>query len=132
MLLTDSRFITEQVWLPMVRALRGQFSRLVEMNLPFSCNNTIWYDAVFFYTMSVSLQVFFSVMAGAFSVGNALPFINSVSTAVGCATSVFKIVERVPEIDPYSKKGLKPRVVDGYIEFKRLSFKYPSRPNVQV
>lgn len=76
--------------------------------------------------------VFFSVMAGAFSVGNALPFINSVSTAVGCADSVFKIVRRVPKIDPYSEKGVKPRFVNGYIEFKHLSFKYPSRPDVEV
>lgn len=71
-------------------------------------------------------------MAGAFSVGNALPFINSVSTAIGSASSVFKVIARVPEIDPYSKRGLKPKAVDGFIEFKHLSFKYPARPNVEV
>lgn len=71
-------------------------------------------------------------MAGAFSVGNALPFLNSVCIAVGAATTVFSIIERIPNIDPYSKKGLKPKAVDGYIEFKNLSFKYPSRPDIEV
>lgn len=71
-------------------------------------------------------------MAGAFSVGNALPFINSVSTAIGSAKSVFKVIRRIPKIDPYSENGLKPKTVVGYIEFKNLFFKYPARPDVEV
>lgn len=71
-------------------------------------------------------------MSGAFSVGNALPFINSVSIAVGAARVIFDIIDREPEIDPYSQKGLKPRSTTGYFELKGVSFKYPARPNIQV
>lgn len=76
--------------------------------------------------------VFFSVMAGAFSLGNALPFVNAVSTAVGAASSVFTIIDRVPEIDPYDTRGKKPLKVNGHIEFKDVGFQYPARPEVKV
>ncbi len=71
-------------------------------------------------------------MAGAFSVGNALPFINCVSTAFGAASLIFEIIDREPEIDPYSKIGLRPRSVDGFIELKDVSFSYPARPGIKV
>lgn len=77
-------------------------------------------------------KVFFSVMAGAFSIGNALPFINSVSTAVGAASVIFDIIARKPRIDPYSNRGLKPHSVSGYIELQNVSFKYPARPDIKV
>ncbi|XP_046390861.1 ATP-dependent translocase ABCB1-like isoform X2 [Ischnura elegans] len=76
--------------------------------------------------------VFFSVMAGAFSLGNALPFVNAVSTAIGAASTIFGIIDRVPSIDPYSKEGMKPSEVDGRISFRGVNFFYPTRPEVQV
>ncbi|XP_034242655.1 ATP-dependent translocase ABCB1-like isoform X2 [Thrips palmi] len=76
--------------------------------------------------------VFFSVMAGAFSLGNALPFINAVSTAIGAASNVFNIIDRVPNIDPYDTRGLKVHKVKGHIEFKKVGFTYPARPEVQI
>lgn len=71
-------------------------------------------------------------MAGAFSLGNALPFINAVSTAIGAASNVFNIIDRVPNIDPYDTKGLKLHKVKGHIEFKNVGFTYPARQEVQV
>lgn len=79
-----------------------------------------------------TLQVFLSVMAGAFSVGNALPFINCVSAAIGAASAIFTVIDRIPEIDSYSNRGFKPHSVNGCIELKNLSFKYPARPKVEV
>ncbi|KAG8222223.1 hypothetical protein J437_LFUL001421 [Ladona fulva] len=76
--------------------------------------------------------VFFSVMAGAFSLGNALPFVNAVSTAIGAASTIFGIIDRVPEIDSYSKDGMTPMTVFGKIQFKGVNFVYPSRPDVKV
>ncbi|XP_071446041.1 ATP-dependent translocase ABCB1-like [Hetaerina americana] len=76
--------------------------------------------------------VFFSVMAGAFSLGNALPFVNAVSTAIGAASTIFGIIDRVPQIDPYSTVGMKPSQVTGRISFRGVNFFYPSRPDVQV
>ncbi|KAL5234824.1 hypothetical protein ACI65C_002234 [Semiaphis heraclei] len=76
--------------------------------------------------------VFFSVMAGAFSVGNALPFINSVSIAIGAASNVFDIIDSKPNIDPYSSKGKKINKIQGKIEFKNVNFAYPTRCSTLV
>ena len=40
-------------------------------------------------------QVFFSVIIGSFSLGNALPEIETFATALGSATVVFKVIDRV-------------------------------------
>jgi ATP-binding cassette, subfamily B (MDR/TAP), member 1 len=78
------------------------------------------------------VQVFFSVMAGAFSLGNALPFVNAVSTAVGAASTIFGIVDRTPDIDVLDPQGLKPKLCLGKIEFRGVNFTYPTRPEVMV
>lgn len=71
-------------------------------------------------------------MAGTFSVGNALPFINSVIKAIGTASTLFKIIDDQPNIDPYSSKGKKIKKIQGKIEFKNVSFIYPTRSTVSV
>ncbi|CAI6347628.1 unnamed protein product [Macrosiphum euphorbiae] len=76
--------------------------------------------------------VFFSVMAGAFSVGNALPFINSVCIAIGAASNVFDIIDSKPNIDPYSSQGKKINKIQGKIEFKNVNFAYPTRYSIPV
>ena len=40
-------------------------------------------------------QVFFAVIIGSFSLGNALPEIQTFATALGSATAVFKVIDRV-------------------------------------
>ncbi|XP_016663132.1 multidrug resistance protein 1A isoform X2 [Acyrthosiphon pisum] len=76
--------------------------------------------------------VFFSVMAGAFSVGNALPFINSVCIAISAASNVFDIIDSKPNIDPYSSQGKKINKIQGKIEFKNVHFAYPIRYSIPV
>ncbi|XP_060833703.1 ATP-dependent translocase ABCB1-like isoform X3 [Rhopalosiphum padi] len=76
--------------------------------------------------------VFFSVMAGAFSVGNALPFINSVSIAIGAASNIFNIIDNKPKIDPYSSQGKKLNKIQGKIEFKNVNFTYPTKCSISV
>lgn len=71
-------------------------------------------------------------MAGAFSVGNALPFLNSVSVAIGAASTIFDIIDSVPNIDPYSPQGKKINKIQGKIEFKNVSFTYPTRSSIPV
>ncbi len=48
------------------------------------------------------------------------------------ASRVFEIIDRVPEIDPYSLVGRTLRTVRGRIEFRGVTFAYPSRPSDQV
>jgi ATP-binding cassette subfamily B (MDR/TAP) protein 1 len=71
-------------------------------------------------------------MSGAFSLGHAMPFVAVVSTAIGAASTLFTIIDRVPDIDPYSDAGIKPDKIRGDIELKDVSFSYPARPGVQV
>lgn len=78
------------------------------------------------------IQVFFSVMAGAFSIGSALPYLNTINTAIGVAKALYGVIDRVPEIDSYSKSGIKPEHIAGQIEIRNIDFTYPSRPGVKV
>lgn len=77
-------------------------------------------------------QVFLSVLSGAFTLGEAYPYYTAVGTALGAASTIFSVIERIPEIDPASKTGLKPHSVTGRIQFQDVCFTYPSRPNNQV
>ena len=45
---------------------------------------------------------------------------------------VFEIIDRVPEIDPYSLVGRTLPTVRGRIEFRGVTFAYPYRPSDQV
>lgn len=45
------------------------------------------------------------------------------------AGRVFSVIERVPEIDSYSPTGRRLGNVRGRMEFKGVSFAYPSRPD---
>ena len=51
--------------------------------------------------------------------------------AVGAAEKVFELINREPKINHHSGAD-KPDKLDGVVEFKSVSFSYPSRPTVQV
>lgn len=48
------------------------------------------------------------------------------------ASRVFEVIDRIPEIDPYSPSGRTLTGVRGRIEFKSVTFSYPSRPDAQI
>lgn len=48
------------------------------------------------------------------------------------ATRVFEIIDRVPDIDPYNPEGRALSSVGGKLEFKGVTFAYPSRPDAVV
>jgi ATP-binding cassette subfamily B (MDR/TAP) protein 1 len=78
------------------------------------------------------LTVFFSVIIGAFSLGQAAPNIETLLTAAGSATTVYKTIDRTPPIDSSSEAGLKPEKLNPTIELRNVNFTYPTRPDVQV
>jgi ATP-binding cassette subfamily B (MDR/TAP) protein 1 len=61
-----------------------------------------------------------------------MPFVSIVSTAVGAASTLFTVIDRVPDIDPYSDVGIKPDKVRGDIELRDVAFAYPARSGVKV
>lgn len=48
------------------------------------------------------------------------------------AVSIFKIVDSKPSIDSSSNEGITQEDVKGDIEFSHVSFRYPTRPDIQI
>ncbi|XP_027395698.1 multidrug resistance protein 1 isoform X5 [Bos indicus x Bos taurus] len=84
------------------------------------------------YSIGHVLTVFFSVLIGAFSVGQASPNIEAFANARGAAYEVFKIIDHKPSIDSYSNTGHKPDNIKGNLEFRNVHFHYPSRNEVKI
>ncbi|XP_060541674.1 ATP-binding cassette sub-family B member 5 isoform X2 [Pantherophis guttatus] len=84
------------------------------------------------YDIGTVLIVFFSVLIGAFSLGQASPKLENVANARGAAYQVFKIIKKPRPIDSSSTEGFKLDKLRGEIEFKNIYFSYPSRPNIQI
>ncbi|NWI40354.1 MDR1 protein, partial [Picathartes gymnocephalus] len=84
------------------------------------------------YDIGRVLIVFFSVLVGAFSLGQAAPNLESVANARGAAYEVYKIINKKRLIDSSSKEGYKPDKLVGEIEFRNIHFSYPSRPDVKI
>jgi ABC-type multidrug transport system fused ATPase/permease subunit len=52
--------------------------------------------------------------------------------AKASAISIFALLDRKSEIDSSSNEGLTLDDVKGSIDFQHVSFKYPTRPDVQI
>ncbi|XP_028833451.1 ATP-dependent translocase ABCB1 [Denticeps clupeoides] len=95
-----------------------------------------WYGSTLIlaneYDIGGLLTVFFSVLIGAFGIGQTSPNIQAFSAARGAAHKVFNIIDSEPNIDRFSEEGYKPDIIKGNIEFKNVLFRYPSRPDVPV
>ncbi|XP_067304664.1 ATP-binding cassette, sub-family B (MDR/TAP), member 4 [Pseudorasbora parva] len=95
-----------------------------------------WYGSTLIlageYDIGILLMVFFSVLIGAFGIGQTSPNIQAFSSARGAAHKVFQIIDHEPNINSFSEEGYKLDVVKGNIEFKNIHFRYPSRQDVKV
>jgi ATP-binding cassette, subfamily B (MDR/TAP), member 1 len=78
------------------------------------------------------LRAFFSIMLAAFGLAQAQMGFPDVGKAGAAVQRVFSIIDRKPLIDSSSPEGGKPDAVKGMIEFKNVTFAYPSRPNVII
>uniref|UniRef100_A0A8C7F8Q7 ATP-binding cassette, sub-family B (MDR/TAP), member 4 n=1 Tax=Oncorhynchus kisutch TaxID=8019 RepID=A0A8C7F8Q7_ONCKI len=93
---------------------------------------SFWYGSTLIlsgeYTIGTVLTVFFTVLIGAFAMGQTSPNVQAfASSHCCCCLSVQK-----PHINSYSDHGHKPDVIKGNIEFNNIHFTYPSRPSVKV
>ncbi|XP_052792991.1 ATP-dependent translocase ABCB1-like isoform X1 [Mya arenaria] len=84
------------------------------------------------YNIGNVMIVFFSVIIGAFSLGNAAPPMQSLAVARGAAFVVYSLIEQVPPIDSASPAGKKLDKFEGTIRLTNVHFNYPSRPDVKV
>ena len=82
------------------------------------------------YTAGSIINIMFNITYASAKIGQALPFLESFSAAREAAVTVFRIIDRTPDIDSSSKLGTKLANIKGDIEFKNVKFHYPSRPDV--
>ncbi|KAK6922316.1 ABC transporter-like, ATP-binding domain [Dillenia turbinata] len=72
------------------------------------------------------------VVLGGLSVISALPNISFITEAKTAAAQIFEITNRIPIIDSEDSKGKILNHVRGKIEFKKVSFSYPTRPDTLI
>ncbi|KAH7979757.1 hypothetical protein HPB49_010862 [Dermacentor silvarum] len=88
-------------------------------------SNLSFKDISFFYPRYSGHLVFFAVMVGSFSLGNALPQLNSIAVAQMVAGCVFEVIDGRPDIDSYSELGVQLKQLTSNLSFKDISFFYP-------
>ncbi|EGZ10289.1 multidrug resistance protein ABC superfamily [Phytophthora sojae] len=91
----------------------------------------IWvsHGTISFEDLLVVLMVF---MMGSFSVSMASQGSVDGEKAKRAVANVFNIIDRVPEIDATSTAGTVLPRIQGDIDFKQLTFAYPSRPHAAI
>ncbi|KAI7881051.1 putative ABC transporter protein [Lichtheimia hyalospora FSU 10163] len=83
-------------------------------------------------TGDLVLVVFFSMIIAAMTLMQLPPNLSAVSTACGAAYKIYSTIDRVPDIDTDKDEGLKLDKVAGEIEFRNVSFSYPTRPDIPI
>ncbi|KAM5579612.1 ABC transporter B family member 19-like [Rosa sericea] len=95
-----------------------------------------WYGSILVakgeITGGAAIACFFGVNVGGRGLALSLSYFAQFAQGTVAAGRVFEIIDRVPEIDPYSPVGRKLSNVRGRIEFKGIYFAYPSRPEAPI
>ncbi|KAE9317878.1 ABC transporter B family member 2 [Phytophthora fragariae] len=65
-------------------------------------------------------------------VSSASTFLGDAPKAFKAGSTIFAIRDRVTPIDSFSSDGLYPAKVEGRLEFRNISFRYPTRPEINV
>nr|CDS29071.2 ATP binding cassette subfamily B (MDR:TAP) [Hymenolepis microstoma] len=74
-------------------------------------------------------SIVISFLYGNIALSLVLPEFSYFTRAKAAAKNTFHVIERVPEIDK-DEPGLEPESMKGDIEFRNVSFAYPTRPDV--
>jgi ATP-binding cassette subfamily B (MDR/TAP) protein 1 len=95
-----------------------------------------WYGgtliAKYEYTMFQFFVCFSSIIFGAQSAGTIFSFAPDMGKAKQAAQELQTLFDRKPPIDSWSQDGEKIESVEGYIEFRDVHFRYPTRPEQPV
>ncbi|KAG9457822.1 hypothetical protein H6P81_002330 [Aristolochia fimbriata] len=83
-------------------------------------------------TFSEVFKVFFALTMAALAVSQSSSLAPDATKAKSSAASVFAILDRESKIDPSDSSGMTLQEVKGDLEFQHVSFKYPTRPDVQI
>eukprot|EP00644_Phytophthora_capsici_P003078 jgi/Phyca11/102840/e_gw1.7.158.1 len=85
-------------------------------------------------TISVSdmMRTLMAIMMSIQAAGSASKFFGDAPKAFKAGSTIFAIRDRVTPIDSFSPDGLRLTNVQGRLEFKDISFRYPTRPEINV
>lgn len=75
------------------------------------------------------MRTLMCIMMSAQSIGPAMSYFADMDSGKAAAASIFQLVERDVPIDSFSSEGLQLDQVQGRLEFKRVYFSYPTRPD---
>ncbi|CAF0812692.1 unnamed protein product [Didymodactylos carnosus] len=78
------------------------------------------------------LIVFFAILIAVFSLGQGAPHLQSLAQARGAAYYVWNLIDTPSKIISNSDSGLKTPDLIGVIEFSKVNFIYPSRPDIPI
>ncbi|KAF7852170.1 hypothetical protein BT93_L0559 [Corymbia citriodora subsp. variegata] len=83
-------------------------------------------------TFSDVFRVFWALTMAASAISQSSSFTSDFTKAKAAAASILAIIDRKSGIDPSDESGTKLDNVKGEIELRHVSFKYPSRPEIQI
>lgn len=98
----------------------------------------LWVGSIFIvndiggYTGGKVMSVLFAVLIGGMSLGQASPNLSAFASGKAAAYKIFEVIARTPKIDVYNLDGEIPKTIKGDIEFHKVKFSYPARPDVQI
>ncbi|QSZ35150.1 hypothetical protein DSL72_008017 [Monilinia vaccinii-corymbosi] len=95
-----------------------------------------WYGGQRIATKEYSMFQFFvcfsAVIFGAQSAGTIFSFAPDMGKAKQAAQELKILFDRKPAIDSWSKEGERMESMEGYVEFRNVHFRYPTRPEQPV
>ncbi|XP_038701228.1 ABC transporter B family member 9-like isoform X2 [Tripterygium wilfordii] len=83
-------------------------------------------------TFGEVFKVFFALALTGIGISQATAMAPDKNKAKDAVTSIFQILDSKPNIDSSSDEGLTRSHVNGDITFEHVSFKYPTRPDIQI
>ncbi|KAK3580601.1 hypothetical protein CHS0354_002699 [Potamilus streckersoni] len=83
-------------------------------------------------TFNYVFRVFAAIIFGGMSIGRNAATSQDFNKAKLATARLFALIDRVPAIDSASPDGRKPTSFSGAVEFKKVSFHYPARPDAKI
>ncbi|XP_010271025.1 PREDICTED: ABC transporter B family member 11-like isoform X2 [Nelumbo nucifera] len=83
-------------------------------------------------TFTKVFRVFFALTMAAIGISQSSGFAPDASKAKTSTASIFAILDRKSKIDPSDESGMTLDNIKGEIKFQHVSFKYPTRPDIQI
>ncbi|XP_074586763.1 ABC transporter B family member 4-like [Curcuma longa] len=83
-------------------------------------------------TFDKVFRVFLALSMAAIGISQSSSYAPDSTKARSASASIFAILDRKSRIDPSEDSGMTLENLEGSIEFRHVSFQYPSRPDIQI